>query len=88
MAISIKHDETEQLIRALAGLKGQSITLTVLDAVRHELAIEQKKRGTAELTADLLRMSKRAAAHMNHDGHAFSSSDVDAFLYDDRGLPK
>ena len=88
MAISIKHEETEQLVRELAGLKGQSITLAVLDAVRHELAIEQKKRGTAGLAADLLRMSKRAAAHMNLDGRPFHSSDVDAFLYDDRGLPK
>lgn len=57
MALSVKNDEADRLARELARLTGESITETIVVALRQRLAREQGRRGVVPrlhaLMADL-----------------------------------
>ena len=85
MTLNIKNPEVHTLASELARLRKVSVTKAVLDAVRNELAREQKQRCKEKLGDQLLEIGRRCAARMN--GRT-SSADHAAMLYDRRGLPK
>jgi antitoxin VapB len=84
MGLSINNPELPTLAAELAQLRNVSVDEAVTDAVREELARRKQPREKASVE-ELLAMAKEIAAHMDPD---FRSEDVDALLYDERGLPK
>lgn len=90
MALNIKNDETNRMVRELAALKGISLVVAVTEAVREKLEKEKAERergnGKKGLAAWLMEISRETAPLMN-DGR--TSKEVMDELYDDEtGLPK
>lgn len=84
MGISIKNAATEELIRELAMLTGETQTAAVTVAVRER--IERLKRAEKPGLAErLMAIGRDCASRMTAEERAF---DWDNFLYDERGLPK
>ena len=50
MALNIKDDETDRLVRELAAETGQSITEAVRDAVRSQLEIARRRKVGIDVT--------------------------------------
>lgn len=85
MALSIKDEETDRLVRKLAGIKGLSYTQTIRLAVSNELQRSQT-RGPAEnekLMKAIAEIQARVAALPNR----MTAEEVDAWMYDENGLP-
>jgi len=83
MAFSIKNEEADRLARELATLTGQSLTDSVLTALK-----EQLKRETGRLTAsglrdDIARIQARVARLPRLDDR----TDEEILGYDEYGLP-
>jgi antitoxin VapB len=90
MALNIKNEETNRMVRELAALKGISLVVAVTEAVREKLEKEKAERergnGKKGLAAWLMEISRETAPLMN-DGR--TSKEVMDELYDDEtGLPK
>jgi antitoxin VapB len=73
------------MARELAEQRGVSLTNAVTDALREKLDREKHRRGDKALSAGLLEIGKRRAAHVKKP---FKSSDHAAMLYDKIGLPR
>jgi antitoxin VapB len=85
MALNIKNEETERLIRELAALKGASLIAAVTEAVKENLAREKASRGESRL--EWIRRITAITAPLMNDGR--TSKDLFDELYDDEtGLPK
>ena len=85
MALNIKDEETDRLVRELAALKKVSLVVAVSDAVRDNLAREKARRHESRMDW-LNRITAETAAIMN-DGR--TSKELMDELYDDEtGLPK
>ena len=85
MALNIKDEETDRLVRELAALKKVSLVVAVSDAVRDNLAREKARRRESRMDW-LNRITAETAAIIN-DGR--SSKELMDELYDDEtGLPK
>lgn len=84
MGLSIKNDETEQLVRELARRKGVGVTSAINLAVRNELAITPPlKKDPAAILAAVRKIQERVAKLPILD-----SRSADEILgYDDNGLP-
>ena len=83
MALNIKDPETDQLVRRLATLTGESITDAVKAAVRERIEREERARGKATVE-ELLAIAQRIASRIEPDGRT-----PDEILgYDERGLPR
>ena len=82
MNINIKSAEAHRLAVELARKTGDSITGAVTKAIKAEL---RKLRDTGERRARLDAMTAYSAEALK-DGPG--SADIDAFLYDEMGLPK
>ena len=82
MALNIKDPETDDLVRRLAALTGQSLTGAVQAAVRDRLEREERRRGRAS-AEDLLAIARRYAARPVKDHR----SPEEILGYDERGLP-
>jgi antitoxin VapB len=82
MTISIKDPETDQKIRELAALTGESITTSVRTAIEQRLRRESARlrSGVAER---LLGLSLASRGRKRVDESA-----EDAIGYDDQGLPR
>jgi hypothetical protein len=85
MALSIKNEETHQIVRELAALKGVSLVSAVTEAAKE--ALEREKASRRESRMEWLkRITAETAAIMN-DGR--TSKELMDELYDDEtGLPK
>jgi antitoxin VapB len=84
VGLNIKNDEAHQMATELAGLRGTSLSKAVTDAIRNELEREKRQRAKAGLSAELLAIGRKCAAHIEGP---ISSHDHAAMLYDDLGLP-
>lgn len=90
MALNIKNEETERIVRELAALKRVSLVVAVSEAVREKLAREKAERERTEKAG----MSR--SDHLQAFAREFSkrvknpihSWEIDALLYDKDGLPK
>ena len=86
MALSIKNEETEQLVRKLAHRNGETVTAAVTIAVKERLERQEKDEKREGRMEWLERITTETAQIMN-DGR--TSKELMDELYDDEtGLPK
>lgn len=83
MALNIKDPETDQLVRRLTALTGESITTAVKAAVRERIEREEQARGKASVE-ELMAIAKRIASRVDRDGR----TPEEIIGYDERGLPR
>jgi antitoxin VapB len=84
MGLSIKNNEAERLIRELAKARNQSITKAVTEAVRNELAREAKPRKDPEAIIAAVRKIQAEVAKLPV---LMTDEEVDAWMYDENGIP-
>ena len=83
MPLNIKDRATEQSVRELAGLTGESVTTAVRRAAEERLQRVRRERAAGSLTAELLEIGRRCAALPDLDPRT-----PDEILgYDEHGLP-
>lgn len=92
MSLNIKDEETHELVRELAALKGTTLTSAVKLAVRSEIEREKAIRGKSDLQkprkrSDALEAFAREFVRRVKapDIHSW---DIDKLLYDENGLPE
>lgn len=88
MALSIKDDETDALVRQLAKRRNLNYTAAIRLAVSNELAREDlpKQRSQAEIDkmwADVREIQNRVAKLPE----LMTDAEADAWMYDENGLP-
>jgi hypothetical protein len=91
MSLNIKNEETYELVKELAVLKGLSLTSAVTVAVRKEIEREKASREqSAQLTPARRsdRLQAFAREYSKRVKNPIHSWDVDALLYGEDGLPK
>ncbi len=83
MALNIKHPEADRLARELAARTGETITQTVLNALRERLKREGAK-SPLSLKDEIMEISRRCAALPDLDRRS-----ADEIIgYDEHGLPR
>ena len=82
MALNIKDSEADRLARKLAAQTGETITETVVKALRQRLEREAIK-ASVPLREEIMDISRRAAALPRIS----SEAPEEIIGYDDRGLP-
>jgi hypothetical protein len=86
MALSIKNEKTDQLIRELAALRGVSLITAVTEAVEETIQKEKESQRKKKLTAEWLMEISRETGPLMNDGK--SSKELTDELYDsETGLP-
>lgn len=85
MALSIKDEETDRLVRKLASLKQLSYTQTIRLAVTNELKRSETRNPSeqAELRKAIAEIQGRVAARPD----LMPAEEVDDWMYDENGLP-
>ena len=83
MSLNIKNPETCRLAQEMAELAGESKTQAITVALRERL--ERERSSSDTLAADLHAIGQRCAA-LARPGP--SATEIGAFLYDERGVPK
>ncbi len=90
MSLNIKNPETHALIRELARLKGVSMTAAVTAAVQEE--IRRTKANTSEVPDSPESRYERLRSHVRQYARLvpapIHSWEIDAYLYDENGLPR
>jgi antitoxin VapB len=87
MSLNMKNEEAERLVRALAGVTGESVTAAVMVAVRERLErLQGEDEGAAVARADRMREIARDAA--GRWVEPYRSADHGDLLYDEAGLPR
>ena len=81
--LNIKSEDAYRLASRLAELTGKSLTTAVTDALRAELAREERERRVDADVARMLAMGREIRAHMREPANSDHS-----FLYDENGLPR
>jgi hypothetical protein len=85
MALNIKNETTERMVRELASLKKVSLVVAISEAVGEKL--EREKAAKSESRLEWLERITAITAPLMNDGR--SSKDLIDELYDDvTGLPK
>jgi antitoxin VapB len=84
MSLNIKDEEIHRLVRLLAQLTNESMTVAVGTAVRERLQRVRQADGNG-LAKRLLKIGKECAAHLKEP---YRSIDHGELLYDEKGLPK
>ncbi|MBY0306204.1 MAG: type II toxin-antitoxin system VapB family antitoxin [Sphingomonas sp.] len=79
--MNIKSDEAHALATEIAGRTGETLTQVVLEALR----ARQRELTKAERLEAVMEICRDARSRMSPELLAL---DMDAFLYDERGLPK
>ncbi len=83
MALNIKHPEADRLARELAARTGETITQTVINALRERLKREGAK-SPLSLKDEIMEISRRCAALPDLDRRS-----ADKIIgYDEHGLPR
>lgn len=90
MALNIKDEETHELVKELAELKGTSMTFAVKEAVKGEIERERAQReGAAKQRKSryelLMDFARTYAERVKDPVHSWEVNDL---LYDEDGLPK
>ncbi len=86
MALNIKNEKTDQLIRELAALRGVSLIAAVTGAVEETIQREKESQRKKKLMADWLMEISRETGPMMNDGK--TSKELMDELYDpETGLP-
>lgn len=91
MTLNIKNNETYELVKELAVMKGMSLTSAVTVAVRKEI---EREKAIREQTANQTPTKRSehlqafAREYSKRVKHPIHSWDVDALLYGEDGLPK
>ena len=83
MALNIKHPEAERLARELAALTGETITETVVKALRQRLNRETA-RTRVGLKNEIMAISRRASRLPRRSG----KTPEEIIDYDTRGVPR
>jgi antitoxin VapB len=83
MPLNIKDRATEQSVRELAALTGETVTTAVHRAAEERLHRVQRARAGASLAAELLEIGRRCAALPDLD----QRTPEEILGYDDHGLP-
>ncbi len=83
MALSIKNPEADQLARTLARLTDETLTETVVRALRERLVREQGRKNGLALIQEVKRIQTRVAALPVLDARTAD----DILGYDEEGLP-
>lgn len=85
MALSIKDEETDRLVRKLAQIKRLSYTHTIRLAVANELkrAEAPDPVGQQDLRKAIAEIQARVASRPSR----MTAQQVDAWMYDENGLP-
>jgi antitoxin VapB len=84
MALSIKHDEADQLARALARETGETLTEAVVTALRERLGRVRRPGRATRLRADIHAIQTRVARLPVLDARAAD----DILDYDEYGAPR
>jgi antitoxin VapB len=84
MALSIKHPEADRLARELATTTGESLTETIISALRERLRREQGRARGPRLRDDIRAIRQRCAALPVKDHR----SAEEILGYDEQGLPR
>ena len=83
MALNIKNPEADRLARELAARIGETITQTVITALRERLE-RQGAKSPLSLKDEIMAISRRCAALPNRDRRS-----ADEIIgYDEHGLPR
>ena len=83
MALNIKNPEADRLARELAARTGETITRTVITALRERLKREDARRSLS-LKDEIMAISRRCAALPRRTGYT-----IDEIIgYDEQGLPR
>lgn len=86
MHLNIKNHEVHELAKELAELTGESMTEAVLVALRERLARERNTpERVEERTRAIMALGAEIASRMSPETRTM---DVDAYLYDEDGLPR
>jgi antitoxin VapB len=85
MGLSIKNEETERLVRELARRKGVGVTTAIKLAVSNELAATPPLR--AKDPEAVMAAVRKIQEEVKGLPVLMSSEDVDAWMYDENGLP-
>ena len=83
MALNLKRPEADQLARALAEITGQSITDSVIQALREQLWRETRRSSLARLRDEIRAISDRCAALPDYDAR----SPEEILGFEEHGLP-
>jgi antitoxin VapB len=83
MAFSFKNEEADRLAREIAGRTGESLTETVIHALRERLERLAGLRSAPSIREDIARMQARIARLPMRD----TRSDDEILGYDEQGLP-
>ncbi|TAM59719.1 antitoxin [bacterium] len=83
MALSIKDPEADRLARELSARTGETLTETIIVALRERLA-RMRARRTPSLRAEIGRIARRASQRRVLDAR----SPEEILGYDERGLPR
>lgn len=83
MALNIKNDEADRLARQLAESTGESLTDTVIRALRERLERVQGRARPGALRDEIARIQERVATLAVLDDR----SDEEILGYDEHGLP-
>ena len=84
MSLNIKNEKTHRMVKELAKLTGESMTVAVGEAVRERLN-RLRRESKEDLAERLLQIGRDCAAHLKEP---YKSMDPDELLYDEKGLPK
>jgi antitoxin VapB len=84
MSLNIKNEETCQLIKELAELKGESLTTAVTIAVKERLAKERVSAKSGRFERMMAIADETAALFKD----PWKSIDHGELLYDEKGLPR
>ncbi len=85
MGLSIKNDETEQLVRELARRKGIGVTNAIRLAVRNELANMPYPEKAPDA---LISMVREIQQNWKALPDRMTQQEVDAWMYDESGMPR
>ena len=83
MSLNIKDRKTHKLAQTLAEETGETMTRAVAIALQERLARVRRSRKQEARAAELLRIGRRCASHLNG-----APMDHAALLYDEKGLPR
>lgn len=84
MALNIKHSEADRLARELAERTGETITETVINALRERLARVRGRTRARSIGDELMEIGRRCAALPDLDNR----SPEEIIGYDEHGLPR
>ena len=85
MALSIKDEETDALVRKLAHVRKLSFTQAIKLAVSNEL--KREETAEARRKADFLKTVAELQARVAARPDRMTAAEADAWMYDENGLP-